>query len=131
VTDASPPPAFGFVKIVVRDLPKMLDFYDRTVGLREVRTIESDVYIEVMTATPGMEKGPFVILFYNKDDREISVGNGWGPVGFWVTGVDSTYRHALANGAVPHREPYDSNGFRIAYFLDPEGHEVELVGTPG
>jgi len=131
VTDAPTPPAFGFFKIVVKDLDRMLAFYDKVVGLREVRTIESDVYIEVMCATPGMEKGPFVILFYNKDDREISIGNGWGPVGFWVTGVDSMYKHALANGASPHREPYDSSGFRIAYVLDPEGHEVEFVGSAG
>ncbi len=131
MTDASPPPAFGFVKIVVRDLPAMLAFYDKVVGLRAAQTIESDVYIEVMCVTPGMEKGPFVILFYNKDDRDISVGNGWGPLGFWVTGVDTLYRHAIANGATPHREPYDSNGFRIAYFLDPEGHEVEIVGSEG
>ena len=131
MTDASPPPAFGFVKIIVRDLPAMLDFYDKTVGLKQIRTIESDAYIEVMCATAGMEKGPFVILYWHKDGREISVGNGWGPVGFWATGVDSSYKHALAQGAAPHREPYDSNGFRIAYFLDPEGHEVELVGSPG
>ena len=85
MTDASPPPAFGFFKIIVRDLPAMLDFYDRTVGLSQIRTIESDVYTEVMCATPGMEKGPFIILYFHKDGREISVGNGWGPVGFWVT----------------------------------------------
>lgn len=131
MTDTSTPPALGFVKIIVKDLDKMLKFYDDVVGLKAIRTIESDVYVEVMCATAGMEKGPYIILFYNKDNREISVGNGWGPVGFWITGVDSMYKHALANGASSYREPYDSNGFRIAYVHDPEGHEVEFVGTAG
>ena len=131
MTDASPPPAFGFVKIIVKDMARMLQFYDKVVGLKAVNTIESDAYLEVLCATPGMEKGPYVILFYNKDDREISIGNGWGPVGFWITGVDSMYKHALANGATPYREPYDNSGFRIAYVYDPEGHEIELVGSAG
>jgi lactoylglutathione lyase len=131
VTDAATPPAFGFVKIIVKDMARMLAFYDKVVGLKAVKTIESDVFVEVLCATPGMEKGPYVILFHNKDDRDISIGNGWGPVGFWVTGVDSMYKHALANGAAPFKEPYDSNGFRIAYVYDPEGHEVEFAGAAG
>ena len=131
MTDASPPPAFGFFKIIVKDMARMLEFYDKVVGLKAVNTIESDAYLEVLCATPGMEKGPYVILFYHKDGREISIGNGWGPVGFWITGVDSMYKHALANGAKPYREPYDNSGFRIAYVYDPEGHEIELVGSAG
>lgn len=131
MTDAATPPAFFFVKINVKNMAQMLDFYDKAFGLKGVNTIESDVYVEVLCATPGMEKGPYVILFYNKDDREISLGNGWGPVGFFVTGVDSAYKHAIAAGATSHKEPYDSSGFRIAWVLDPEGHEIELVGSAG
>lgn len=131
MTDAATPPAFGFVKIIVKDMPRMLEFYDKVVGLKAVNTIESDAYLEVLCATPGMEKGPYVILFYHKHNPEITLGNGWGPIGFWITGVDSMYKHALANGATPYKEPYDSSGFRIAYVYDPEGHEIELVGSAG
>jgi lactoylglutathione lyase len=123
----APSATFGFVKLVVRDLDAALAFYERALGLAVAQTVDTPEMTEKILRKPGAETGAMVILYHHKDGREITLGNAWGPVGFYVRDVEAAYAHAISQGATPHREPFDTGAMRVAFVLDPEGHEIELI----
>lgn len=118
---------FGFIKIIVNDMDRAVDFYGRVFGLKVVRNVDSPKLAERLMASPGAEAGPFVVLYLDKEGRKITIGNGWGPAGFFVSDVDATYARALSLGGKPSRPPFDYETIRVAYFTDPEDHEIEIV----
>jgi lactoylglutathione lyase len=126
---AAPSATFGFVKLVVGELEPMLDFYGRVLGLVAVQTIDTPEMTEKILRRPGQEAGAGLILYRHKDGREITLGNAYGPVGFYVRDVDAAFAHAVAEGARPERAPWDTGGLRVAFVLDPEGREIELVSV--
>jgi predicted enzyme related to lactoylglutathione lyase len=126
---SAPSATFGFVKLVVRELEPMLQFYERVLGLVAVQTIDLPEMTEKILRKPGQEAGAGLILYRHKDGREITLGNAYGPVGFYVRDVDASYAHALASGAKGEREPWDAGALRVAFILDPEGREIELVSV--
>lgn len=127
---AAPSASFAFVKLVVRDLEPMLAFYGQVLGLVATQTIETPEIIEKVLRKPGQETGATVILYKSKDGSGgRQVGDAYGPVGFYVRDVDAAYAHGLAEGATGHREPFDAGNLRVAFVLDPEGREIELVSV--
>ena len=125
----APSATFAFTKVVVSDLAGAVDFYGRVLGLVVAQTIEMDDLAERIMAKPGQQGGANLILYQHKDGRPLALGDAHGPVGFYVRDVDATYAHALAQGAAAHREPFDAGTLRVAFILDPEGHEIELVSV--
>ena len=123
----APAMTLNFFKLVVRDLPAMLDFYERAFGFTVARKFESSLMEEAILTLPGADSRFSLVLYYWKDGREIIVGNGHGPVGLHTADVDAAFEHAVAQGAIPAVKPFAFPGARIAFVLDPEGHEVELV----
>jgi predicted enzyme related to lactoylglutathione lyase len=123
----APSLTLGFMKLVVSDMPGMADFYARALGLEVVQTIETATMTEQVLRRPGVTHGPVLMLYRHKDGRKVSVGNGHGPVGFYVRDVDAAYAHAVAEGAEPVHPPEDAGTMRFALLADPEGHELEFV----
>jgi predicted enzyme related to lactoylglutathione lyase len=125
---AAPPSArFGFMKFVVRDLAAMRSFYERAFGLTVSQTIDLPDIMELVMRRPGEDTGFSLILYWNKAGGEVSVGTSHGPLGLFVRDVDAAYAHAVSHGATPHREPWDTEAMRVAFVLDPEGRELELI----
>jgi predicted enzyme related to lactoylglutathione lyase len=120
---------FGFIKVVVSDLDKMQRFYEKGLGLVVTQTIESDSMKELVMQKPNQQGGSSVILYWNKDGREVTLGSPHGPMGFFVRDTDAAFAHAIANGASPFRQPWDSGAQRVAFIHDPEGYEIELVSV--
>ena len=118
---------FGFVKITVRDFDSVTDFYCGLLGLTVTRTVEVADYAEVVLRPAGVAAGTALILLRHNDGRALSIGDGWGPRGFYVADADQSYALALVLGGRSSREPHDVGDLRVAYVFDPEGHEVELV----
>ena len=118
---------FGFMKFVVRDLDAMKSFYERAFGLVVAQTIDLPDIMELVMRRAGEEAGFSLILYWNKDGREVAVGTGHGPLGLYVRDVDAAYAYAVSQGATPHREPWDTEAMRVAFVLDPEGRELELI----
>lgn len=116
-----------FTKLIVSDLAAMQDFYLRAFGLVNTETIEMEHLIEAVLRRPGDDRGFSLVLYQHKDGRELVMGNSHGPLGLLVDNVDKTYAHAVAQGAKPHRAPYDLGASRIAFVLDPDGHEIEII----
>lgn len=125
----APSATFAFTKVIVRDLEGAVDFYGRVLGLDVAQVIEMDDLAERILAKPGQKGGANLILYQHKDGRALTLGDAHGPVGFYVRDVDAVYAHALAQGARGHRAPFDSGALRVAFILDPEGHEIELVSV--
>ena len=124
----TPPSArFGFVKFVVQDLEAMRGFYERAFGLVVSQTIDLPDIMELVMRRPGEETGFSLILYWNKDGRGTAVGTAHGPLGLFVRDVDAAYAHAVKEGATAHREPWDTGAMRVAFVLDPEGRELELI----
>ena len=121
------PARMVFVKLIVSDLPAMIDFYKGAFGLAHTRSIEMPGLEEAILQRPGDDRGPSLILYHHTDKRALDLGTAHGPIGLAVTDVDAAFRHAVALGGTPHREPFDVPGMRIAFVLDPEGHEIEMV----
>jgi lactoylglutathione lyase len=117
----------GFVKFVVQDLEKMRSFYERAFGLAVAQTIDLPDIVELVMRRPGEEAGFSLILYWPKAGGNVSVGNAHGPLGLYVRDVDIAFAHAVREGATPHREPWDATGMRVAFVLDPEGRELELI----
>jgi predicted enzyme related to lactoylglutathione lyase len=131
-TTAAPSVRFGFVKFVVKDLDAMRRFYERAFGLAVAQTIDLPDIVELVMRKPGDDAGFALILYWPKadgpkTDQEWAVGSAHGPLGLYVRDVDAAYAHAVAQGAAPHREPWDTPGMRVAFVLDPEGREIELI----
>jgi len=117
----------GFVKFVVRDLQAMRSFYERAFGLAVAQTIELPDIVELVMRRPGDETGFSLILYWNRDGREVAVGSAHGPLGLYVRDVDAAFAHAVEVGATPHRAPWDTDVMRVAFVLDPDGRELELI----
>ena len=117
----------GFIKFVVHDLQAMRGFYERALGLVVAQTIELPDAVELIMRRPGEENGFSLILYWNRDGREVAVGSAHGPLGLYVRDVDAAFAHAVQEGAAPHREPWDTDAMRVAFVLDPEGRELELI----
>lgn len=118
---------FGFIKFVVRDLAAMRSFYERALGLVVAQTIDLPDITELVMRRAGEDAGFGLILYWNKDGRDVAIGTGHGPLGLYVRDVDAAYAHAVSQGATPHREPFETGAMRVALVLDPEGRELELI----
>lgn len=127
MTDPAPAVSFSFnfFKINVADLDAAVAFYTQVFGFAVADKISTDEVEERMLAMPGA-KFTLVLLQW-QDGRAITVGNGFGPAGFLTRDVDAAYARALAHGASAHRPPTDMGPMRVAFVLDPEGHEIEMI----
>lgn len=123
----APSVRFGFVKFVVKDLDAMASFYERAFGLVVAQTIDLPDIMELIMRRAGDEAGFSLILYWNKDGSVPALGTAHGPLGLYVRDVDAAYAHAVKEGATAHREPWDTGAMRVAFVLDPEGRELELI----
>ena len=116
----------GFFKLIVRDMPAMIDFYSRAFGFVEAGArVDLDEVEEAMLTLPGATFT--LVLFRWKDGRDIAIGSGHGPVGFLTRNVEAAFTHLQSCGAKPLRKPFAMGPMRIAFAADPEGHELELI----
>lgn len=119
---------FGFTKIIVADMDRAIAFYEAVLGMKVLDRYDLPNILEVGLVLPGHEDGHMLVLYYHKKERALEIGNAWGPIGFFAADVDAVYARALAAGGAPYQEPYEFQlGMRIAFFLDPDGHQVEVI----
>jgi lactoylglutathione lyase len=115
----------AFFKLVVKDVDAIAAFYQAAFGFGERNRLDLPNVEEAMLTLPGQVFN--LVLCRWKDGREIMLGNGYGPVGLVTRDVDAAFARAIANGGTSAREPFVVGKNRIAFVLDPEGHEIELI----
>lgn len=121
------PVQFAFVKLVVRDLQAMSDFYQRALDLYPTRTIETGTATEIVMRPNGVKSGFCLVLYKPANNPNITIGNGHGPVGVYVENADEAFALAIREGATPKQEPFEVPGLRVAFVEDSEGHELEFL----
>ena len=119
---------FNFVKIVVRDLAAMERFYVEGLGFAVQDRIDAEGFSEVMLA---QKEGAFtLVLYHHTDQRAVSGGNNWGPLGFIVRDCAASHADLIALGALEVRPPGTFGAMSVSFVSDPEGHEIELLQLP-
>ena len=119
---------FNFIKIVVRDLAAMEQFYSEGRGFAVQDRIDADGFSEVMLA---QKAGAFtLVLYHHTDQRAVTSGNNWGPLGFIVRDCTAAHAGLIALGAHEVRAPGTFGAMTVSFVSDPEGHEIELLRLP-
>lgn len=119
---------FTFVKLVVRDIDASTRFFVDGFGMVHADTVDTPQFREHMLT--GHKGSMTIVLFHWKDNRPLSIGNGWGPVGMITRNLDADVARALAAGAQQKGATVQFGPARIAFLLTPEGHEIELLQPP-
>lgn len=112
--------------ITVLDLEKSLDFYERALGLKPVRTIEAQDGSSkiVFLATEG---NPCQLeLTWMRDRKEpYDLGDNEIHVGFRVDDYDAALAYHKEMGCVCFENP----NFGVYFIEDPDGYWMEVVPT--
>ncbi len=121
----------------VSDLKAALDFYCRTLGLREVRRIEVEKgrFTLVFLAAPGdlerakQDQAPLLELTYNWDPESYTGGRNFGHLAYRVDDIYDTCQRLMDAGVTINRPPRDGH---MAFVRSPDGISIELLqrGAP-
>jgi len=127
-----PPETFGFTKLIVHDLEKMVAFYREVYGLHVLNRVrgvsigDEEIDEMMLSADPKAQWSSLVLLKY--------LGRGPSPSGELILGFTSDDLPALlervekAGGRVPAPiKEMPELKLRVAFATDPEGHLAEIV----
>jgi lactoylglutathione lyase len=123
--------AQSFLKIFVADLERSSAFYAAALGLTPGGRMAAPMFDEVILRPPEGEPGGSLVLCRWRDERPLEPGNARGPIGFSVVDVDAAYGRVLAAGGKSRLAPRSLGPARLAFVVDPDGHELELLDLGG
>ncbi len=124
-------PRFMHTMIRVGDLERSIDFYQRYLGMREIR--RSDVpegrYTNVFIGYGDEASAPMIELTYNYGVSAYEKGKGFGHLAIGVTDIAATCAAMRAGGVAIAREPgpVKFGTTVIAFVDDPDGYRIELI----
>lgn len=122
---------FMYTGIRVRDLERSIEFYTKTMGMKEVRRGKmhaGGIYVQFRSKGSEQE---LELNYYppgKKFCEEYVEGSELDHLAFWCTDVRKSYEKVLAGGATSAIEPWDESGFTLAFVRDPDGVWIELLG---
>ena len=134
----------SYYGIRVTDLPRSVDFYMRTFGLTlppgsQAPTENPPEATGVMLVDP--HSGLRIELNYYPVGNPYAVpyvpGEGWDHLAFRVDDLTAFLAKLGARGIAPEKmKHYDgpmmaTPNFRVGYFRDPDGNQIELYDSPG
>jgi lactoylglutathione lyase len=122
---------FAYTGIRVRDLNRSIEFYTKTMGMKEVergKMRAGGIFVELK----GDESPQVLELNYyppgSKFFEEYVEGSELDHLAFRCEDVRKSYRKVLAGGATSAEEPWDEGGYTLAFIRDPDGVWIELIG---
>lgn len=124
---------FGYTIIYVQNVQESLEFYQRAFSCKIKFVAESKLYGELDTGKTILafcdesfcEKNG---LSFNKN-RSDAAPAGF-EIGFIANDVDAAYKHAIAQGAQPLKEPTQKPwGQIVAYVKDLNGIIIEICNA--
>lgn len=122
---------FTYIGIRVRDLKRTIEFYTKTMGMKEVQRGKMQaggIFVQLKS-----ERAPQILeLNYyppgTKFYEEYVEGSELDHLAFWCDDVRKSYEKVLAGGATSAVEPWDESGYTLAFVKDPDGAWIELIG---
>jgi lactoylglutathione lyase len=122
---------FTYTGIRVRDLKRSVEFYTKTMGMKEVRRGKMHVGgVFVQLKSKGSEQ-ELELNYYppgRKYCEDYVEGSELDHLAFWCEDVRRDYKKALAGGATSAIEPWDESGYTLAFVRDPDEVWIELIG---
>jgi len=122
---------FIYTGIRVRNLKRSVEFYSKTMGMKEIQRGKmhaGGVYVQLKSGDSEQE---LELNYYppgKKYCEEYVEGSELDHLAFWCTDVRRDYKKTLAGGATSAIEPWDESGFTLAFVRDPDGVWIELIG---
>lgn len=113
---------FAHNNINVYDLEKSMDFYEKTLGLKESRRIEKEDFT-IVYLSDG-ETGHLLELTWLKNmDRPYDLGDNEIHLAFVTDDFDGAYRKHKEMGCVCFENP----SMGIYFISDPDGYWTEII----
>jgi lactoylglutathione lyase len=123
---------FTYTGIRVKDLKRSVEFYTKTMDLKEVqrgRMHAGGVFVQLR----GRDSRQTLELNYyppgKKYYEDYVEGSELNHLAFWCENVRKDYDRVLAGGATSAIEPWDEGGTTLAFVRDPDGVWIELIGA--
>lgn len=122
---------FAYTGIRVKNLERSIDFYTKAMGMQEIQRGKmraGGTFVELKS------KGSQQMLELNyypprtKYYEDYVEGSELDHLAFWCKDVRRSYEKVLAGGATSAIEPWDENGYTLAFVRDPDGIWIELIG---
>ncbi|MBL4645117.1 MAG: lactoylglutathione lyase [Rhizobiales bacterium] len=109
----------------VQDVEKSLEFYQKGLGMKEIRRHESEKgrFTLIFLAAPGDEDVP-IELTYNWDTEEYGEGRNFGHLAFEVDDIYALCQHLMDMGVTINRPPRDGH---MAFVRSPDNISFELL----
>ncbi len=122
---------FVYTGIRVRDLNRSLEFYKKTMGMREKSRGKMDaggIYVELKSLGSPQQ---LELNYYppgTSFHEEYGEGCELDHLAFLCDDVRKSFKKAIAGGATIAVEPWDERGVTLAFVKDPDGIWIELHG---
>ena len=123
--------AFGFTKLVVKDLNALEEFYCDVFGMKRVHRVTTDEHQyaleEVILTLGGKSDSHALVITRYRHKPCPPAGAAW--TGFVVPDIDTTLSTVQKHGGrieVPVHENREY-AVRAAIAADPEGHVIEVI----
>ena len=106
----------------ITDLPKSMDFYERALGLREVKRKENEAFTLVFL---GDGVTDFLLeLTWLKDRKEpYDLGDNESHIAFSVDDFDAAHKHHEEMGCIC----FENKNMGIYFIEDPDGYWLEVI----
>ena len=121
------------IMLRVGDLERSIEFYTSVLGMRLLRGKDyPDGRFTLAFVGYGEEAGNTVIeLTYNWDTDKYDIGSGFGHIAIEVDDVYTAVDELRSRGGKIIREagPMNAGTTIIAFVEDPDGYQIELLGT--
>ncbi len=115
--------------IRVFDLEKSLEFYEKALGLKEVKRKENAEYKFTLVFVTDEQGNHEIELTYNHDqEKPYDIGNGYSHIAFYVEDIEKSHENHKALGyQVTDIKKALKNGSDLYFVTDPDGYKVELI----
>ncbi len=120
---------FIYTGIRVKDLDRSIEFYTKTMGMKEVRRGKMDaggIWVELKSK--GSDH-PLELNYYplgSKFYEKYVAGSELDYLAFACDDVRRDHKKALTGGATSAVDPWEEGGSTLAFVRDPDGVWIEL-----
>ncbi len=110
--------------LTVLDLNKSLDFYNKALGLNEVRRIEAeDGAFIIVFLSDGIGEHRLELTWYRDSERPYNLGDNEIHLAFVTDDYASAHKLHLNMGCICYENP----GMGIYFINDPDGYWLEIL----